>query len=246
MLVIPVIELMSGQCVSLKRGNIENPAIWHVDPVQTALNHVATGAGWLHVTDFDAVLGRDAQEELITEIIRRAGIPVQLSGGIRSLERAAQWIDCGAARVVIGSAAVQSPDLVRQLAHQYPDQIVLSLDVSNGGVMIDGWRKRALFTARDFLAAYDDLPLAAVIFTDIDADADHPEASLALTTRISSQCRAPVIASGIVKSLDDISRLKFVYNIGGCLVGRALMNKSIDLGAALRLAETPERVPELQ
>jgi len=246
MQVIPVIELMSGQCVSLKRGDIADPSIWHVDPVQTAMNHVATGATWLHVTDFDALLGRNTHDDLIAGIIRRVGVPVQVSGGIRSMERAAQWIDKGAARVVIGSAAVQSPDLVRQMAHQYPDQIVLSLDVSDGAVMIDGWRTRALFSARDFLAAYDDLPLAAVIFTDIDADADHPEASLALTTRIATQCRAPVIASGTVKSLDDISRLKYVYNIAGCLVGRALMNKSIDLAAALRLASTPERVPEFQ
>jgi phosphoribosylformimino-5-aminoimidazole carboxamide ribotide isomerase len=112
----PAIELQQGRCVSLHRGRLEAPHIWHVDPVARARDYAADGAEWLHVTDLDAVTGEADNADLIEEIIRAAGIPVQLGGGIRSLERIEHWMDRGAGRVVVGTLAVTRPDLVKQAA----------------------------------------------------------------------------------------------------------------------------------
>lgn len=238
MILYPAIELLNGRCVSLYRGRLEEPQIWHVDPLEKALDYVAAGAHWLHITDFDAVDGGTGNEELVAEIIRKAGVPVQLAGGMRLGGRAAQWIDRGAARIVVGTLATRDPEAVKALAHLYPDQIVLAVDVWQGHVVDEGWRSKTAFEPAEFVAAFGDCPLAAIMVTDVDSDIEDTDASLGLITGLARLSRTPVIASGIVRSLDDISRLKYVRNVSGAVVGRALFRKSFALRDALALAES--------
>ncbi len=247
MLIYPTIEIQHGRCVSLDRGHLDDATIWHVDPVETARGFAAAGAQWMHLTDFDAIAGSGENRALVEEIIRTAGIPVQLGGGIRSRETVEYWIDKGAGRVVIGTLAAQNPALVAQLAKYHPDQIVLAVDVWRGQVMTEGWRESGALAPEDYIAAFADAPLAGIIVTDIDSDVDEVEAQLGLIAGLAAQARSPVIASGVVRSADDIARLKYIPNIAGALVGRVLFRKSVDLREALAIAQPgPEPVAAFQ
>ncbi|RYG90693.1 1-(5-phosphoribosyl)-5-[(5-phosphoribosylamino)methylideneamino] imidazole-4-carboxamide isomerase [Loktanella sp. IMCC34160] len=237
MIIYPTIELQKGRCVSLHRGRLEEPQIWHVNPVDRARSFAAAGASWMHLTDFDAVAGNEeTNADLVQEIIRAVGIPVQYGGGVKSMDQIAHWAEAGAGRIVISSAAVTQPQLVKDAAHAYPDQIVVAVDVYKGKVMSGGWRESTAFAPEDFIRQFDRDPLAAMIVTDIDADIAESDASLAMITRAAELASAPVIARGTIRSLDDISRLKYVPRVSGTIIGRSLFDRSVDLGEALAVA----------
>ncbi|MDT8327191.1 MAG: 1-(5-phosphoribosyl)-5-[(5-phosphoribosylamino)methylideneamino] imidazole-4-carboxamide isomerase [Roseovarius sp.] len=239
MILYPTMEILNGKCVSLTRGRLDEPVIWHVDPVETARSFAAAGAGWMHLTDINGLLGEGDQNDFIAEIIRAAGIPVQLGGGFRSREAVSRWIDKGAGRVVIGTMAVQDPEAVKQLAKYHPDQIVVTVDIYQGKMMTDGWRSESAFSPEDFIAAFDGVPLAGIIVTDIDADIEESDGSLGLISGLAATTRQPVIARGTVRSVDDVARLKYIPNIAGAMIGRALFARDVDLGEALALAQAP-------
>ena len=196
------------------------------------------GRRWMHVTDFDAIKGSNKNHDLVLSIIRGAGIPVQLGGGFRSRDRIEEWIDLGAGRIVVGTLAAQNPHLVKEIALRHPDQIVLAVDVWQGHVMIEGWKTKSSYSAEGFIDAFSDSPLAA----------DHrhrcqlrPEGVGCGARRHLGHWRRGrnlrVIASGIVRTIDDISRLRLLGEVsGGAIVGRALFNKTLDLKEALKEA----------
>jgi phosphoribosylformimino-5-aminoimidazole carboxamide ribotide isomerase len=247
MIIYPTLELHNGKCVSLTRGRLEEPVIWHVDPVATARSFAAAGAEWMHVTDINALAGDGDNAALLEEIIRAAGIPVQLGGGFRSRDAVERWIDKGAGRIVIGTMAAHDPDLLREMAKYYPDQIVLAMDVFDGSVMTEGWKMQSAFTPETYIKAFDDAPLAGIIVTDIDADIENTDGSLGVITHLAAQTHHPVIARGTVRSVDDVSRLKYVPNVAGTLIGRALLARDVNLEEALSLARTePEPTAEFK
>ncbi len=236
MILYPTIELQNGHCVSLTRGILDQPMIWHVDPVEKAKEFAAAGAEWLQVTDFDAIVGDDQNAAIVEEIIRTSGVNVQVAGGIRTQEQADLWIEKGAGRIVIGTLAAQDPDLVKALAMAHPDQVVLAVDVWEGRVMTEGWKNKSALEPENFIKAYEGTPFAAIQITDIDSDVSELDASLGLLTALAKETLTPVIASGLVRTVDDLSRLKYVGNIHGAVVGRALFRKTIDLEEALGAA----------
>lgn len=245
MMIFPTMELMDGRCVTLDKGRLDEPMIWHVDPVETAKSFAAAGAEWMHITDFNALQGNSDNVELIEEIIRTAGIPVQLGGGMRSRETIETWIDKGAGRIVVGTLAALDPALISDLAKHHPDQIVLAVDVWEGQVMTEGWRQAGAFDPSSFIAAFGSDPFAGIIVTDIDSDMSDVEAQLGLISKLASEAKSPVIASGVVRGADDIARLKYINNISGALVGRALFRKTLTLEDALQVAQPqPEPVAE--
>ena len=245
MILYPTIELLNGAPVSLRRGRIEEPQAWKVDPLETAEGFAAAGAEWMHITDFDAMFGDDGNVDLIERIIRKVGIPVQVSGGFRTEERIRRFLDLGAARIVMGTVAARYPGWVRKMAKYHPDQIVLSVDVWKGQIMVDGWREACAIEPAALIEEFAEAPLAAVKITDIDNDIDATEASLGVISGLALHANAPVIASGLVHTVDDIARLKYVPNIAGALVGRALVNGTVDLAEALSVAQvTPEPTAE--
>lgn len=236
MMIYPTIELQNRRCVSLHRGRVEEPQIWHVDPIAKARGFAADGAEWLHVTDLDWVIGGEGNADIVEEIILHSGIPVQIGGGFRSLDAIESWIEKGAGRIVVSSLAASSPELVKQAAKRFPDQIVVAVDVFQGQLMTNGWRDTAAITPADFIAAFDEDPLAAFIITDVDAHVADSDGSLAMLSQLADGARSPVIARGLSRSLDDIARLKFVPHISGAIIGRALFDKSIALADALAVA----------
>ena len=242
MIIYPTLELKDGKCVSLTRGRLDEPIIWHVDPVETACGFAAAGASWMHVTDINWLAGDGSNAYLIEEIIRAAGIPVQLGGGFRAREHVEKWIDKGAGRIVIGTMAAHEPDLLKALAKWHPDQIVLAVDVFQGAVMTEGWRTRSAFDPETYINAFEEAPLAAIIVTDIDADIEDTDGSIGVISGLAAKTRHPVIARGTVRSIDDVARLKYVPAISGAVIGRALLSKDVDLSDALAIAAA-EREP---
>lgn len=236
MILYPTIQILNGRCVSLPRGRVEEPSIWHVDPVAKAQEFAHAGAEWMHVTDFDAMQGSNANRDLILEIIRAAGIPVQLGGGFRSRDRIEEWIDLGAGRIVVSTLAAQNPHLVKEIATLHPDQIVLSIDVWRGHVMTHQWKTQTSHSPEAFLDAFEGTPFAAIIVTDIDYDIREADATLGVVSAIAERTTTPVIASGIVRTIDDISRLRLLGQVSGAIVGRALFNRTLDLKEALQEA----------
>ena len=243
MIIYPYIALRGGRCVNLARGRIDEPVVYDFDPLETAKEYAHAGAEWLHVVDLDAVAKTGNNAELIRDIIRHANAPVQVAGGIHSAEKVREWFDAGAGRMVVGTAAVRSPQMVKEVSYAYPDQIVVSVDVWQGQVMIDGWRESTVFGAVDFVKQFAGWPLSQIIVTDIDRDLALPDSSLALVTKVASETLTPVIASGLARSLDDIAELKYLYNISGVLLGRALHDGSYTLQEALKMAQAePEPI----
>ena len=247
MIIYPTMQLSKGCCVSLEAGRLDAPSMWHVDPVETARSWAGAGAQWMHLTDLDWVNGQSGNEDLIRLILRAVGIPVQLAGGFRTADSVAKWIDHGAGRIVLSTLAVLDPQSVKALAKQFPDQIVLSVDVLNGAVMTDGWRTQSSWAPQDLIRSFNDAPLAGIVVTDIAADQSASDAQLGLISGLAASARAPVIASGVVHSLDDVSRLKYGPNIAGVLVGRALFRRTLALQDALDIARPEaQRVAEFQ
>lgn len=237
MILYPTIELMNGRCVSLRQGRFDSAIGWNEDPVDVALGFAAAGASGMHITDLDAISGDDRNQSLIAEIIRKVGISVQLAGGFRTQERIDRALELGAARIVMGTVATRHPDWMKAMAKYYPDQIVLSVDVSKGRVMVDGWREPCAISPRTLVEAFAEAPLAAVKITDIDNSIGATDGSIAVISSLAEASRAPVIASGVVHTLEDVSRLKYIPRIAGALVGRAIVRGRIDLREAIMLAE---------
>lgn len=233
----PTLQLHKGRCALLPGGDLANPQIHDDDPLELAESFASAGAEWMHVTDLDGAAGEGDNAELIEEIIRVAGIPVQLGGGIRSRESVDYWLERGVGRVVLGSWPVWEPQMVRDLVKFLPDQIVLAVDVREGQVMINGWRQQSAFPPDQFISSFDDLPLAGILVTDIDSDVGEIDATLGLISGLAAGARAPVIASGVVRHIDDVARLAHDPNIAGAIIGRALLQGTVDLRLALSVAQ---------
>ena len=166
---------------------------------------------------------------------------MQLGGGFRSREAVTRWIDKGAGRIVLSTLAAQDPETVRALAKYHPDQIVVAVDVWQGQLMTHGWQSPSAIAAEDFIAAFEGVPLAGIIVTDIDADIEDSDGSLGLISGLAARTRHPVIARGTVRHVDDVALLRYIPNIAGAMIGRALMARDVDLAEALAVARpTPE------
>ena len=238
MIIFPDIELQNGKCVNLVRGQMDQPVIYERDPVEAAKEFAQQGAQWLHVVDLDAAHARETDNsELVCEIIKSVHVPVQVAGGVRSMAAVDWWFEHGAERVVIGTAAVKDPHFVKEACTRYPDKVVVSVDARGDRVVVEGWKETTTFTPLDFARQYEIDDIAGIIFTDIDRDDDMPESSLATTTELATKLIVPVISSGTVKTLDDISTLKYLPNISGAITGRALFNGAFALPEAIEVAD---------
>lgn len=240
MIIYPDIELKDGKCVILRRGSFDDPKVYDIDPLEAAKRFEQAGAEYLHVVDLDGVLqGGRHNAEKIVEIIQAVKIPVQVGGGIRTMASADWWFENGAARVVLGTAAIKDRTFVRNACAKFPDRIVVSLDARDGYVMIDGWRERTNFTASDIAKDLADAGVAAIVFTDIDAIEGPREATFAETSALGSEISIPLISSGCVQTLDDVSVLRHIPGIHGAIIGWAFYERWVSVNAALAVAREP-------
>ena len=236
MVILPAIDLRGGRCVRLKQGRFDQETVFDEDPVAVARRFHDAGARWLHVVDLDgARAGEPKNLAIIEAVVQAVAMPVEVGGGIRTTEAAAGLMKIGAGRVVVGTAAIRHPGWLRELAEKYPHRVALGLDARGGYVAVDGWEKETRQTVSEILAGAGDLPLAAIIYTDITRDGMMSGPNVETTAALVKAGPFPVIASGGVTTVEDIRRLK-AAGAAGAIIGRALYEGKLTLEAALEAA----------
>ena len=238
MILFPAIDLKDGACVRLVRGDMASAIVFSRDPAAQARHFADTGFSWLHIVDLDgAVAGRSLNGAAVTAIRSAVGLRMQIGGGIRNRAAIDHWLTLGVDRVVLGTAALRDPGLVRDAAADYPGRIVVGIDARDGHVAVEGWAETTDLGVVELARRYEDCGVAAIVYTDIARDGTLVGVDASAVAAVARQIRIPFIASGGVSSLDDIAALKArkAAGICGIICGRALYDGRIDPGAALRL-----------
>ncbi len=236
MILYPAIDLKEGRCVRLVRGDMEQATVFNDDPAAQAGSFADAGASWLHLVDLDgAFAGKPMNAKAVEAIVNEVDIPVQLGGGIRTLETIENWLGCGVMRIILGTVAVKDPDLVMQACRKFPGHIAVGIDARGGRVAVEGWAEETNLGATELARRFADTGVDAIIYTDIDRDGVLQGANIRATADLARAVPVPVIASGGVSSLADIRALIAEKRIAGAIIGRALYDGRIDLGEALKL-----------
>ena len=241
MILFPAIDLKGGRCVRLKRGEMESATVFNNDPAAQAKIFSDAGFHWLHCVDLDGAFeGRSVNADAIHAIRARIDLPIQLGGGIRDRAGIEAWLDAGISRVILGTAALRSPDLVRDAAKAHPGRIAVGIDAKEGKVAVQGWAETSEIGAVDLAKRFEDAGVAAIIFTDIARDGMLQGVNVEATATLANSVGIPIIASGGIASLDDIKALKAApsANILGTIIGRALYERSFAPRDALALADS--------
>ena len=235
MILYPAIDLKDGQCVRLLRGDMAAATVFGEDPAAQAAAFCAAGCDWLHLVDLNgAFAGVPVNGAAVEAILSRVDIPCQLGGGIRDMATIETWLDRGLARVILGTAAVEDPALVRKAAGTFPERIAVGIDARGGRVATRGWAETTDVIATDLARRFEDAGVAALIYTDIDRDGAMGGPNIAATVALARAVGIPVIASGGVAAMADLLALRDTGVIAGAISGRALYDGTIDLEAALR------------
>ncbi len=234
MILYPAIDLKDGQCVRLLRGAMEKATVFSDDPAGQARAFAGAGAEWLHLVDLNgAFAGAPVNAAAVEAILSAVAIPCQLGGGIRDMATIEAWLEKGLARVILGTVAVENPDLVRTAARAFPGRVAVGIDARQGRVATRGWADQTETDVTDLARAFEDAGVAAIIYTDIDRDGAMQGPNLAATAALARAVTIPVIASGGVASLADLIALRDTGVIAGAISGRALYDGKLDLAAAL-------------
>ena len=234
MILYPAIDLKDGQCVRLMHGEMDAATVYGDDPAAQARAFVAEGCTWLHLVDLNgAFAGRPVNADAVEAILAAVEIPCQLGGGIRDMATIESWLSRGVARVILGTVAVEDPQLVHEAARAFPGQVAVGLDARRGKVATRGWAETTEIDATDLARRFDDAGVAAIIYTDIARDGALKGPNVPATAALAHAVSAPVIASGGVSSLDDLIALRDAGPIAGAISGRALYDGKLDLRAAL-------------
>lgn len=235
MILYPAIDLKDGQAVRLVHGDMDQSTVFNDDPAAQARDFVDAGCEWLHLVDLNgAFAGEPVNAAPVEAILKACPVPAQLGGGIRDMKTIERWIDRGLARVILGTVAVENPDLVREAAREFPGKVAVGLDARNGFVATKGWATETEIQVTDLAKSFEDAGISAIIYTDILRDGAMKGPNITATEALAHAVNIPVIASGGVSSMDDLSALKATGVISGAISGRALYDGAIDLGAALK------------
>ena len=236
MILYPAIDLKDGQAVRLFRGEMDQATVFNDDPAAQAMEFVDAGCEWLHLVDLNgAFAGEPVNAAPVEAILERTRVPAQLGGGIRDMATIERWLSKGLARVILGTVAVEDPDLVREAAREFPGKIAVGIDARNGRVATKGWAEETDVMVTDLARSFEDAGVAAIIYTDIDRDGAMQGPNIGATAALARAVSIPVIASGGVSSLDDLIALRDCgAKLNGAISGRALYDGAIDLKKAIK------------
>jgi phosphoribosylformimino-5-aminoimidazole carboxamide ribotide isomerase len=240
LIVFPAIDLKGGQVVRLAEGDMDRATVYGDDPAAQAESFAQAGAEWLHVVDLDgAFAGESVNGAAVSAILQRFGGKVQLGGGIRTLESIERWLDLGVSRVVIGTAALENPDLVRQAARDNPGRVVVAVDARDGLVATRGWADVSNVRVEELAKRFEDVGVASLLFTDVGRDGLLKGCNVEATVALARAVSLPVIASGGVTDITDIQALAghVLEGIEGVITGRALYDGRLSLADALATAQ---------
>ena len=236
MILYPAIDLKDGNCVRLLRGDMEAATVFGTDPAAQARAFQDAGAEWLHLVDLNgAFAGHPVNAAAVEAILATITIPAQMGGGIRDMATVERWLERGLSRVILGTVAVENPDLVREAAMAFPGKVAVGIDARAGRVATRGWATETEVIATDLARQFEDAGVAAIIYTDIDRDGAMQGPNIPATEALARAVSIPIIASGGVSSMSDLRALAGTKVIAGAISGRALYDGAINLTEALAL-----------
>ncbi|WP_147106395.1 1-(5-phosphoribosyl)-5-[(5-phosphoribosylamino)methylideneamino]imidazole-4-carboxamide isomerase [Tateyamaria sp. syn59] len=234
MILYPAIDLKDGNAVRLVHGDMDRATVFNDDPAAQARSFVEAGCAWLHLVDLNgAFAGEPVNAAPVEAILQECKVPAQLGGGIRDMATIEMWLSKGLQRVILGTVAVENPDLVREAAKAFSGHVAVGIDARGGKVATKGWATETDVDATDLAKSFEDAGVAAIIYTDINRDGAMGGPNIPATQALADAVTIPVIASGGVASLADLIALKDTGVISGAISGRALYDGAIDLKAAL-------------
>lgn len=240
MIIYPAIDLKGGRCVRLYKGDMDQETVYNDNPANQALEWARSGFNWLHVVDLDgAVSGSEGNHAAVKSILEAVDLPVQLGGGIRTLEQIEAWLNEGVSRVILGTVAVRDPELVKKACELFPGQIAVGIDAKDGYVAVEGWVEKSDMKAAELAALFEDAGVAAIIYTDIDRDGTGAGLNMEATIALAQATSIPVIASGGVGSLADIEAVQqacYEQGLNGVIVGKALYDGRVKPEDLLNIA----------
>ncbi len=238
MILFPAIDLKDGQCVRLKLGDMDQATVFNDDPGAQAKTFEDQGFEWLHVVDLNgAFAGESVNGAAVDAILAATKNPVQLGGGIRTLDHIETWVSKGITRVILGTVAVRDPELVKEACRKFPGKVAVGIDAKGGHVAVEGWAETSELTAIDLAKRFEDVGVSAIIYTDIDRDGVLKGLNIPSTLELARAVSIPVIASGGLASIDDIHRLlePDCAILEGAISGRALYDGRLDPKEAMEL-----------
>jgi len=246
MILFPAIDLKDGKCVRLRQGEMDRATVFNEDPASQARSFEEQGFEWLHVVDLNGAFeGQPVNAGAVQSVIDAVHIPMQLGGGIRDLDTIVTWLEKGIDRVILGTAAVRDPALVREASRDFPGCIAVGIDARDGKVAVEGWAETSEITALDLARRFEDAGVAAIIYTDIARDGVLAGLNLEAITALARAISIPVIASGGLASIDDVHALLRPEHarLEGAIAGRALYDGRLDPGEALALIAASRKKP---
>lgn len=244
MILYPAIDLKDGNCVRLIKGDMGQATVFNTNPAAQARAFEAQGFCWLHLVDLNGAFeGEPVNAAPVEAIISATSCPVQLGGGIRNMDIATRWIEKGIARIILGTAAVSDPGFVKEAALAFPGKVALGLDARDGKVAVEGWAEASTLSVLDVARRYEDMGIAAIIYTDIARDGILTGLNIEATVALADAVDIPVIASGGLASIEDIKALISTdcSGINGAISGRALYDGRLDPAQALGLIRESAR-----
>jgi phosphoribosylformimino-5-aminoimidazole carboxamide ribotide isomerase len=244
MILFPAIDLKDGKCVRLKQGDMAQATIYSDDPAAQALTFEQQGFKWLHVVDLNgAFKGQSVNGSAVEAMLRKTKNPVQLGGGIRSIEDIESWLTKGLARVILGTVAVRNPKLVEMACRLFPGKIAVGIDAKGGNVAVEGWAEASSLGVIELAKKFEGAGVAAIIYTDIDRDGILAGINWTSTIELANAVSIPVIASGGLASIDDVKRMlePDARKLEGAISGRALYDGRLDPAQALKLISEANR-----
>jgi phosphoribosylformimino-5-aminoimidazole carboxamide ribotide isomerase len=242
MILFPAIDLKDGRCVRLVRGEMAQATVFNDDPAAQACTFQTQGFPWLHIVDLNgAFAGKPVNAPAVEAILAAVSIPVQLGGGIRDLATIEAWLGKGVRRVILGTAAVRDPALVRAACRRFPGRVAVGIDAKGGKVAVEGWAQVSELAANELARRFEDAAVAAIVHTDIERDGALKGLNLPATAELARATSIPVIASGGLAGIDDVRALLQPEHamLEGAIAGRALYDGRLDAREALTLLSRP-------